>query len=180
MMSIWRICRRTIRWSMPRLQKADTIGCFRWRAGRRCPACRACSPNASTTLWCRWPLSGPVRSSGDMLHPFLRRRQGIEEPVSLHPSLDQVLERTLGVPLFQEQLLRMAMMVANFTGGEAEELRRAMGFKRSEKRMRDIEIKLRAGMTQNAIGARRRSGLSSRSPPSRSTDSRNRMRRVLR
>jgi len=57
----------------------------------------------------------------------------------------------LGVPLFQEQLLKMAMIVANFTGGQAEELRRAMGFKRSEERMQVIESKLRLGMTQNAI-----------------------------
>ena len=62
-----------------------------------------------------------------------------------------MLRRTLGVPLFQEQLLRMAMIVAGFTGGEAEELRRAMGFKRSEKRMAEIEVKLRAGMERNGI-----------------------------
>ena len=62
-----------------------------------------------------------------------------------------MLKRTLGVPLFQEQLLRIAMICANFTGGEAEELRRAMGFKRSEVRMRQIEIKLRRGMEQNGI-----------------------------
>jgi error-prone DNA polymerase len=92
---------------------------------------------------------GPI--VGQMLHPFLRRRQGLEKPESLHPSLDHVLARTLGVPLFQEQLLRMAMIVATFSGGEAEELRRAMGFKRSEKRMQEVEAKLRAGMTQNQI-----------------------------
>jgi error-prone DNA polymerase len=69
----------------------------------------------------------------------------------LHPSLEAVLARTLGVPLFQEQLLRMAMIAAGFTGGEAEELRRAMGFKRSELRMKPIEEKLRAGMTRNGI-----------------------------
>ncbi len=62
-----------------------------------------------------------------------------------------MLERTLGVPLFQEQLLRMAMIAANFSGGEAEELRRAMGFKRSEQRMKEIEAKLRAGMQRNSI-----------------------------
>src|SRR5256885_1607321 len=67
------------------------------------------------------------------------------------PSFEPVLQRTLGVPLFQEQLLRMAMVVAGFSGGEAEELRRAMGFKRSEKRMREIETKLRAGMDRNGI-----------------------------
>src|SRR5581483_7739853 len=65
--------------------------------------------------------------------------------------LEPVLARTLGVPLFQEQLLRMAMIAAGFSGGEAEELRRAFGFKRSEKRMRDIEIKLREGMQRNEI-----------------------------
>src|SRR4029434_8439186 len=81
----------------------------------------------------------------------LRRRQGREAPDCLHPCLESVLPRTLGVPLFQEQLLRMAMLAAGFTGGEAEELRRAMGFKRSEKRMADIELKLRAGMTRNGI-----------------------------
>jgi error-prone DNA polymerase len=86
-----------------------------------------------------------------MVNPYLNRRQGREEPDCLHPSLEPVLRRTLGVPLFQEQLLRMAMIAAGFTGGEAEELRRAMGFKRSEKRMRDIEGKLRAGMERNGI-----------------------------
>src|SRR5262249_58946982 len=65
-----------------------------------------------------------------------------------------VLKRTLGVPLFQEQLLKVAMVCANFSGGEAEELRRAMGFKRSEQRMKDIEIKLRRGMTEKGINGK--------------------------
>jgi hypothetical protein len=86
-----------------------------------------------------------------MVHPYLNRRQGRERVDCLHPSLESVLQRTLGVPLFQEQLLRMAMIAAGFSGGEAEELRRAMGFKRSEKRMAEIEVKLRAGMTRNGI-----------------------------
>src|SRR5438477_7826437 len=92
---------------------------------------------------------GPI--VGQMVNPFLQRRQGREDVSYPHPSLEPVLKRTLGVPLFQEQLLRMAMVVANFSGGEAEELRRAMGFKRSEKRMQQIETRLRAGMTQNRI-----------------------------
>src|SRR4029077_21267387 len=79
------------------------------------------------------------------------RRQGREAPECLHPSLESVLARTLGVPLFQEQLLRMAMIAAGFTGGEAEELRRALGFKRSEARMKEVEIKLRRGMQANGI-----------------------------
>src|SRR5256886_8796014 len=89
-----------------------------------------------------------------MVNPYLQRRQGREEVTYAHPSLEPVLKRTLGVPLFQEQLLRMAMVVAGFTGGEAEELRRALGFKRSKERMRDIEVKLREGMTRNGIAAR--------------------------
>ena len=68
-----------------------------------------------------------------------------------HPDLEPILRRTLGVPLFQEQLLRMAMATAGFTGGEAEELRRAFGFKRSERAMREVEVKLRAGMARQGI-----------------------------
>jgi error-prone DNA polymerase len=92
---------------------------------------------------------GPI--VGKMVHPYLNRRQGKEPPDCLHPSLEPVLRRTLGVPLFQEQLLRMAMIAAGFTGGQAEELRRALGFKRSEKRMAEIEIKLREGMQRQGI-----------------------------
>jgi error-prone DNA polymerase len=92
---------------------------------------------------------GPI--VGQMLHPYLRRRQGREAPQCLHPSLEPVLARTLGVPLFQEQLLRMAMIASNFTGGQAEELRRAMGFKRSQARMQEVEGNLRSGMEKNGI-----------------------------
>src|SRR5205814_1439605 len=92
---------------------------------------------------------GPI--VGNMVHPYLRRRQGRQAVTYPHPTLEPVLRRTLGVPLFQEQLLRMAMIAANFTGGEAEDLRRAMGFKRSEERMHKIEAKLRSGMTQNGF-----------------------------
>src|SRR6186713_2196563 len=92
---------------------------------------------------------GPI--VGQMVHPYLKRRQG-QEPVEYpHPTLEPILARTLGVPLFQEQLLRMAMVAAGFSGGQAEELRRAMGFKRSEKRMRVIEQQLREGMARQGI-----------------------------
>ena len=80
--------------------------------------------------------------------PARRARAG--RPTRI-PSLEPILERTLGVPLFQEQLLRIAMAVAGFTGGEAEELRRAMGFKRSVERMSAIEARLRAGMAARGI-----------------------------
>ncbi len=81
----------------------------------------------------------------------MRRRQGKEVVTYPHPSLEPVLKRTLGVPLFQEQLLRMAMVVASFTGAEAEELRRAVGMRRSMQRMKDLEGRLRSGMTRNGI-----------------------------
>ena len=94
---------------------------------------------------------GPI--VGKMMHPYMRRRQK-REPVSYpHPSLEPVLRRTLGVPLFQEQLLRIAMTVANFTGAEAEELRRAVGMRRSWERMKNLEGKLRDGMTANGLDA---------------------------
>src|SRR5258705_10466295 len=94
---------------------------------------------------------GPI--VGQMVNPYLERRQGRQDVAYAHPSLEPVLKRTLGVPLFQEQLLRMAMVVAGFTGGQAEELRRALGFKRSEKRMHEVEAKLREGMTRNGIAS---------------------------
>jgi error-prone DNA polymerase len=92
---------------------------------------------------------GPI--VGEMMHPYMRRRQGREKITYPHPLLEPVLRRTLGVPLFQEQLLRMAMVVANFTGAEAEELRRAVGMRRSWERMKNLEGKLRARMTANGI-----------------------------
>jgi error-prone DNA polymerase len=92
---------------------------------------------------------GPI--VGKMMHPYMRRRQGKEEVSYPHPSLEPVLKRTLGVPLFQEQLLRMAMAVADFSGSEADELRRAVGMRRSMQRMKNLEGRLRTGMTRNGI-----------------------------
>jgi error-prone DNA polymerase len=86
-----------------------------------------------------------------MVHPYLNRRAGREPVQYPHPSLEPILARTLGVPLFQEQLLRIAMVAAGFTGGQAEDLRRAMGFKRSAQRMKKIEDQLREGMARKGI-----------------------------
>jgi len=95
---------------------------------------------------------GPI--VGDMVHPYVRRRRGREAVTYAHPSLEPILSRTLGVPLFQEQLLRIAMVAAGFSGSEAEELRRAFGFKRSERRMAEVEVKLREGMAGRGITGR--------------------------
>ena len=92
-----------------------------------------------------------------MMNPYMRRRQKKAGDHLSASSARASLKRTLGVPLFQEQLMRIAMVVANFTGGEAEELRRAVGMRRSMATMKDLEVKLRRGMTATALRRRRRS-----------------------
>jgi error-prone DNA polymerase len=133
------------------LQKADTVGMFQVESRAQMSCLPRLKPKKFYDIVVQVAIIRPGPIVGDMVNPFLKRRQGTEAVTYPHPSLENVLSRTLGVPLFQEQLLRMAMITANFTGGEAEELRRAMGFKRSEARMKSIEEKLRAGMTQNGI-----------------------------
>jgi len=133
------------------LQKADTIGMFQVESRAQMSSLPRMKPMRFYDIVVQVALIRPGPIVGKMVHPYLNRRQGRERPDCLHPSLEPVLQRTLGVPLFQEQLLKMAMIAAGFTGGEAEELRRAMGFKRSEKRMSDIEVRLRAGMERNGI-----------------------------
>ena len=133
------------------LQKADTVGMFQIESRAQMACLPRLKPKKFYDIVVQVAIIRPGPIVGNMVNPFLKRRQGREEVTYPHPSLETVLSRTLGVPLFQEQLLRMAMITANFTGGEAEELRRAMGFKRSESRMKVIEEKLRAGMTRNRI-----------------------------
>jgi error-prone DNA polymerase len=133
------------------LQKADTVGMFQVESRAQMSSLPRMMPRKFYDIVVQVAIIRPGPIVGKMVHPYLNRRQGREAADCLHTSLESVLRRTLGVPLFQEQLLRMAMIVAGFTGGEAEELRRAMGFKRSEKRMADIEVKLRAGMEKNGI-----------------------------
>jgi error-prone DNA polymerase len=134
-----------------KLQKADTVGMFQIESRAQMSCLPRLHPTRFYDIVVQVAIIRPGPIVGQMVNPFLQRRQGRQAVVYPHPSLQPVLERTLGVPLFQEQLLRMAMIAAGFSGGEAEELRRAFGFKRSEMRMRDIEIKLRAGMDRNGI-----------------------------
>ena len=133
------------------LQKADTVGMFQIESRAQMSCLPRLKPKKFYDIVVQVAIIRPGPIVGQMVNPYLERRQGRQEVVYAHPSLEPVLKRTLGVPLFQEQLLKIAMVVAGFSGGEAEELRRAMGFKRSEKRMREIEAKLRAGMTRNGI-----------------------------
>jgi error-prone DNA polymerase len=133
------------------LQKADTVGVFQVESRAQMATLPRMKPEKFYDLVVEVAIIRPGPIVGQMVHPYLNRRAGREKVVPLHPSLEPVLARTLGVPLFQEQLLRMAMVAASFSGGQAEELRRAMGFKRSEKRMKEIEIQLREGMAKNGI-----------------------------
>jgi error-prone DNA polymerase len=133
------------------LQKADTIGVFQVESRAQMSCLPRLRPRCFYDIVVQVAIIRPGPIVGKMLNPYLRRRQGLEEATCPHPLLEPVLKRTLGVPLFQEQLLRMAMIAASFTGGAAEELRRAFGFKRSQKRMAEVETKLREGMSRNGI-----------------------------
>ena len=133
------------------LQAADTIGLFQVESRAQMSCLPRLKPKEFYDIVVEVAIIRPGPIVGEMYHPYLRRRNGIEAPTAPHPSLEPILERTLGVPLFQEQLIRMAMVAAGFSGGEAEELRRAFGYKRSAQKMREVEVKLSAGMTKKGI-----------------------------
>ena len=135
------------------LCKADTVGMFQVESRAQMASIPHNAPVRFYDLVVQVAIIRPGPIVGKMMHPYMRRRQGKEEVTYPHPLLEPVLKRTLGVPLFQEQLLRMAMTVASFTGAEAEELRRAVGMRRSMQRMKDLEGRLRAGMTRNGVDA---------------------------
>jgi len=134
------------------LRKAVTVGMFQIESRAQMASIPQNAPRRFYDLVVQVAIIRPGPIVGKMMHPYMRRRQGKEPVTYPHPSLEPVLKRTLGVPLFQEQLLRMAMAVANFSGAEADELRRAVGMRRSMQRMKDLEGRLRAGMTHNGIG----------------------------
>ena len=133
------------------LQRADTVGMFQVESRAQMASLPRNKPDKFYDLVVQVAIIRPGPIVGKMMHPYMRRRQKKEEVTYPHPSLIPVLKRTLGVPLFQEQLLRMAMTVADFTGAEAEELRRAVGMRRSWQRMEQLEVKLRSGMTKNGL-----------------------------
>ena len=135
------------------IQKADTVGMFQIESRAQMASLPRLRPERFYDVVIQVALIRPGPIVGEMVNPYIKRRQGRAPVEYPHPLLEPILERTLGVPLFQEQLLRMAMVAANFTGGKAEELRRALGKTRSymDRRMQEIEVKLRAGMSKNGI-----------------------------
>src|SRR5262245_58755488 len=133
------------------IQRADTMGTFQIESRAQMATLPRMKPERFYDLVVEVAIIRPGPIVGRMVHPYLNRRAGREPVVYPHPSLEPILRRTLGVPLFQEQLLRIAMTAAGFSGGEAEELRRAMGFKRSRERMERLEVRLRQGMDERGI-----------------------------
>ena len=130
---------------------ADTVGVFQVESRAQMATLPRLKPARFYDIVVQVAIIRPGPIVGQMVHPYLNRRAGREPVKYPHPSLEPILARTLGVPLFQEQLLRMAMIAAGFTGGQAEELRRAFGFKRSERRMKQVEVQLREGMARQGI-----------------------------
>jgi len=133
------------------LRKADTVGMFQVESRAQMASLPLNGPARFYDLVVQVAIIRPGPIAGKMMHPYMRRRQGKEEVTYPHPALEPVLKRTLGIPIFQEQLLRMAMAIANFSGAEADELRRAVGMRRSMERMKNLEGRLRAGMTRNKV-----------------------------
>ncbi|HSK79952.1 MAG TPA: error-prone DNA polymerase [Thermoanaerobaculia bacterium] len=133
------------------LQKADTVGVFQVESRAQMASLPRNHPTRFYDIVIQVGIIRPGPIVGNLASPYFERRNGRQPVVYPHPSLEPILERTLGVPIFQEQLLRVAMVAAGFSGGEAEELRRAMGSKRSVERMNAIVDKLRRGMNARGI-----------------------------
>ena len=132
---------------------ADTVGVFQIESRAQMATLPRMLPRCFYDVVVEVAIIRPGPIQGDMLHPFLARRQGREPVTYFDERLRPVLERTLGVPLFQEQLLKIAMVMADFTGSQAEELRRALSFHRSQEKMNAVCVKLRAGMERNGVAA---------------------------
>jgi error-prone DNA polymerase len=133
------------------MQTADTIGVFQIESRAQMATLPRLKPKCFYDVVIEVAIIRPGPIQGDMVHPYLARRAHKEEITYFDDRLKPVLERTLGVPLFQEQMLKIAMIMANFSGDEAEELRRALSFHRSEERMNRVSVKLREAMARNQV-----------------------------
>ncbi len=130
---------------------ADTVGVFQVESRAQMNTLPRLQPRCFYDLVVEVALIRPGPIQGDMVHPYLRRRAGTEPITYPHPAVEHVLKRTLGIPLFQEQGMQVAIAAAGFTPGQADVLRRAMGHKRSRERMAEIGEQLIAGMAKNGI-----------------------------
>ena len=133
------------------LCRADSIGVFQVESRAQMGTLPRLQPRRFYDLVVEIALIRPGPIQGGAVHPYIRRKLGREEVTYLHPKLEPVLERTLGVPLFQEQLMQMAMAVGGCTGEDADLLRRAMGSKRGIEKISSLKAGLYAGMESNGI-----------------------------
>jgi error-prone DNA polymerase len=135
------------------IQRADTVGLFQIESRAQMSALPRTKPKCFADLSMQVAIIRPGPVTGKFVNPYIERRLGRQPVTYLHPSFEPFLRRTLGVPLFQEQVMKIGMVAANLTGGEAEELRKAMGGKRSEAILVGMTERLHAGMTANGFTA---------------------------
>ncbi len=133
------------------LCKADSVGVFQVESRAQMATLPRLKPNCFYDLVVEVALIRPGPIQGGSVHPFIRRKNKLEEVTYPHPLMRNALEKTLGVPLFQEQLMQLAIDVAGFDPSEADQLRRAMGSKRSTEKMKKIADRLYAGMAERGI-----------------------------
>src|SRR5205085_1260838 len=133
------------------LSKADSAGVFQSQSRAQMATRPRLKPRTFYDLVVEVALIRPGPIQGGSVHPYIRRRNGTEPVTYLHPLLEKSLKKTLGVPLFQEQLMQMAIDVAGFSPAESDQLRQAMGSKRSHERMERLRVRLLSGMAERGI-----------------------------
>ncbi|MBM7825354.1 error-prone DNA polymerase [Arcanobacterium pluranimalium] len=131
---------------------ADTVGVFQVESRAQMATLPRLKPRTFYDIVIEVALIRPGPIQGDSVNPYLNRRRGREAVTYLHPLLEKSLKKTLGVPIFQEQLMQMAIDVAGFTPAQADRLRKAMGSKRSHERMEELRIEMVAGMKERGVG----------------------------
>jgi error-prone DNA polymerase len=133
------------------LQRADTVGCFQVESRAQAQMLPRLRPTCFEDLIVEVALVRPGPIQGNMVHPYLKRRQGLEPVQYVHPSLEPILGETLGVMVFQEQVIRVAQAIAGFAAGEADQLRRAMSRSRSHEAMAALRERFLAGARANGL-----------------------------
>ncbi|MFD1076426.1 error-prone DNA polymerase [Longispora fulva] len=133
------------------IRAGDSIGLFQVESRAQIQLAPRLKPKCFYDLVVQIALVRPGPIQGGAVHPYIRRANELEEPTVPHPRMAKALARTLGVPLFQEQMMQLAVDCANFTASEADQLRQAMGSKRSHARMRELRERFYAGLADNGI-----------------------------
>lgn len=133
------------------IQKADTVGTFQIESRAQMSMLGRLLPENFYDLVIEVAIVRPGPIVGGMVHPYLKRRRGLEPPESPHPKLEAILKRTLGVPLFQEQVMKIAVDLAGFTPGEADQLRRAIGAWRSSGQIKPMAERLHTGLIAGGL-----------------------------